>query len=45
MFAAYFPLSTVYSEINIMGITVSNKIDNFFHNNCESLIGCRDRVH
>lgn len=38
MFAAYFPLSTVYSEINIMGITVSNKKYNFFHNDCENLI-------
>lgn len=45
MFAVYFPLSTVYSEINIMGITVSNKKYNFFHKNCESLIDCKDRVH
>lgn len=45
MFAAYFHLSTVYSEINIMGTTVSNKRYNFFHNNCESVIDCRDRVH
>lgn len=45
MFAAYFPLSTGYSEINIMGNTVSNKRYNFFHNNnCKSLIDCKDRV-